>query len=212
MSGKKLLRWLLAAVVLAALGAAFLTVSVRGWNMQVQTERFTESNAQLSNPDRGFYTQCGYVIQREPQTFEREEPVSQDAGFTPCLQMVQINLRNFRGGEITDTGLENIDALFEMLSQRERRYIVRFLYDWKGQASFYEPRELDTILRHMEQLAPILHEYSGCIYTLQGLFIGNWGEMNGTPFVDAQSLKALANQLAQSAPEEVRLAVRMPMY
>jgi len=212
MTGKRLLKWLAAVCVLAALGAATLMVSVRGWNMQVQTEAFTESNEALSNPDRGFYTQCGYVIQSEPQTFEREEDADQEPGFPGCLEMVQINLRNFRWNELTESGLENIDRLFEMLSQRDKRYIVRFLYDWSGKASRYEPEELDTILRHMEQLAPILEKYSGCIYTLQGLFIGNWGEMNGTPFVDARSLKALAGQLAESTPEEIPLAVRMPMY
>jgi len=212
MMGRRLLKWLLAASILAALGAVFPAVSVRGWNMRLETETFTESNKLLFNPDRGFYAQCGYVIQDEPQTFEKDTPASEDDRVTRWLRMVQINLRNFRSGEITDVGLENVDGLFETLSQSGRRYIVRFLYDWDGEASRYEPEDLDTILRHMEQVAPILHKYSGCIYTLQGLFIGNWGEMNGTPFVDAQSLKALAYQLAESTPEQIPLAVRMPMY
>ena len=212
MRGKRLLKWLLAAGILTALGAAFVTASVRGWNMQTEAEAFTESNKLLFNPDRGFYAQCGYVIEEQTQTFEKDTPAAEDERVTRGLRMVQINLRNFRAGEISDTGLENVDRLFETLSQSGRRYIVRFLYDWDGEASRYEPEKLDTILRHMQQVAPVLEKYSGCIYTLQGLFIGNWGEMNGTPFVDTQSLKALANQLAESTPEEIPLAVRMPMY
>lgn len=213
MTLRKLLGWLLLTLcVVVTLAVLFLAASVRTWHTEFCVETFSESARQLTNPDRGFYRQSGYVIQSGEQSFDKELSQLANSGFMGTLEMVQINLRRFQSCEITDAGLENIDRLFEALSQRKKRYIVRFLYDWSGKAIWYEPRELDIILRHMEQLAPVLQKYSGCIYTLQGLFIGNWGEMNGTPFTDAQSLKALANQLARSAPEEIPLSVRMPMY
>ncbi len=212
MTWKKLLICLVTVCIALTFAVLFLAASMRGYHMQFHVKTFSESSRQLINPDRGFYWQHGYVIQGEYQSFESQVPTPSESDAAGTLEMVQVNLRNFRDCEITDTGLENMDRLFEALSARKKRYIVRFLYDWSGEADRYEPKELDIILRHMEQVAPVLHKYADCIYTLQGLFIGNWGEMNGTPFVDAQSLKALALQLARSTPEEIPLSVRMPMY
>ncbi len=48
----------------------------------------------------------------------------------------------------------------------------------------------------MEQVGDVLREYHSCIYTLQGLFIGNWGEMNGTKYTDSDSMRELAARLA----------------
>lgn len=51
------------------------------------------------------------------------------------------------------------------------------------------------ILMHMEQLSYILREYSEKIFSLQGLFIGNWGEMNGTRYSTDEDLQKLAKSL-----------------
>ena len=44
-----------------------------------------------------------------------------------------------------------------------------------GENEQYEPENLDIILQHMEQVGDVIREYHSRIYTLQGLFIGNWG-------------------------------------
>ncbi len=60
------------------------------------------------------------------------------------------------------------------MADSDKKWIVRFLYDW-GENEQYEPENLDIILQHMEQAGDVIREYHSCIYTLQGLFIGNWG-------------------------------------
>ena len=109
------------------------------------------------------------------------------------MQMVQINLRNFRSGEISEIGLQNVEKLFSSMRKQEKRSIIRFLYDWDGKASETEPEELEIVLAHMHQLSPILKEYDDCVFLYQGLFVGNWGEMNGTPFLNRGILTRLCN-------------------
>lgn len=183
-------------------------VSERYTNVQFAAVSFTESDRELHNPDRGFYDNAGYVVWfTPPETVSEPEDAVQGG-----LRLVQINLRKFPTCEINPACLEYLDAFFQNQQEAGNRLIVRFLYDWKGNAADYEPENLEIILMHMRQMAPLLEKYRGQIFTLQGLFIGNWGEMNGTSFVDADSLKALSNQLAEVTPDGVYLAVRMPMY
>lgn len=178
---------------------------------EAQTAAFQESAKPLDNPDRGFYTIRGYVIDYAQQDFSN---LAQSSGAEEqVLELVEINLRNFRFTDISETGLANIDGLFAALSQRMgKHYIVRFLYDWDGEAKKWEPQNLEIITYHIRQLAPILQRYGDIIFTLQGLLIGNWGEMNGTPFIDTESLRLLAGELDRAAGEKTFLSVRMPMY
>ena len=74
----------------------------------------------------------------------------------------------------------------------------------------YEPENLDIILQHMEQVGDVIREYHSCIYTLQGLFIGNWGEMNGTKYTDPDSMRELAARLADVSDASTFLSVRTP--
>ncbi len=46
---------------------------------------------------------------------------------------------------------------------------------------------------------------------MQGLFIGNWGEMNGTKYSNQQDMQVLARQLAEVTDKSTFLSVRMPM-
>ena len=65
---------------------------------------------------------------------------------------------------------------------------------------------------HIKQAESVLREYADRIFTLQGLFVGNWGEMNGTQYVDDDSLQRLASTLAEVSNPDTYLSVRMPMH
>lgn len=169
-------------------------------------QEFTESAGELSNPDRGFYSVYGFMLAEGQDTMTPVlERLRKD---DKVLALVQINLRNYTEGAITPTGLETLAVFFEALEQEEKRYILRFLYDWNGKNAETEPEDVEIILQHMRQLEPLFREYSDMIFICQGLFIGNWGEMNGTRHLD--SMQQLALQLAAVTEESTFLAVRMP--
>lgn len=203
--------WRLLAIllILTAFGLGlFWFLTVRCYKMEFVPGFFTQSSRRLGNPDRGFYSIQGYTIQPEPQQFQLPQKTDDHR----VLELVQINLKQFRTGAISDTGLQNVENLFRCLEEGQKRYIVRFLYDWDGNASSTEPESIDVILNHMRQLSPILKEYAHCIFVLQGLFIGNWGEMNGTHFAGQESVAQLAAELAGDTAEETFLSVRTPVY
>jgi hypothetical protein len=196
-------------VVLTAVCMFFLT---RIWERKVEIENeiFTESSRELQNPNRGFYKLYSFQITDEKQDYTRTVPALYQQDTATKLTLVQICLKAYRQGAITEEGLANIEALFDVLGALDKQLIVRFTYDIDGQNEKYEPENLDIILTHMEQLAYIFREYSEKIFSLQGLFIGNWGEMNGTRYSSDEDLRKLAGKLVRVTEESTFLAVRSP--
>lgn len=174
-------------------------------------ECFTESSRYLSNPNRGFYYIYGFVIADENAEWEETvaERFQDDTGTN--LTMIQINLCNYRDKELTEQGLDSIRSLFQALRGTGKQLIVRFLYDWSGENAETEPEDISVILRHIEQTGPLVAENKDIIFTLQGLFTGNWGEMNGTRYSTAEDWHTLYETLRTATGDSVYLAVRMPM-
>lgn len=181
-------------------------------NVIVTESEFCESSRELTNPNCGFYYMHGFYISDEPMDFRHEIARRFCTDENTTLTMIQINLAYYSKGDISPQGLENIRALFEALKTVDKQLIVRFLYDWDGNCEGKEPEKIQTILRHMEQTGPIVADYSDRIFTLQGLFIGNWGEMNGTPFTGNEDIQILAETLFRATEGKVYMAVRMPMF
>ena len=180
--------------------------------MQKVTSRiqtFTVSARELRNPNRGFYHMYAFTIADEAEDYTTLVKKYCLWHPDPALAMVEVNLQNYRNGEISPVGLRNIDALLDAWSQSGKRLILRFLYDWEGKNSLYEPDDLETIVRHITQIGPILLRYTDTVFTLQGLFIGNWGEMHDTKFDSEDDLRTLAQALAQSTGS-MYLSVRTP--
>ncbi len=185
---------------------------IRGWERKVNIENaaFTESSRELQNPNRGFYHLYSFLITDEEQDYSRMVSELYQHDTDTKLTLVQICLKSYRQGAITREGLANIEALFDALGALDKQLIVRFTYDGEGQNEQYEPESLDIILMHMDQLSYILREYSREIFSLQGLFIGNWGEMNGTQYDSDEDLRSLAGKLGSVTDPAAYLAVRMP--
>lgn len=203
-------KWLLFAAAVLMAGIGFVMISVRACWIQSFPASFSESAKALSDPDRGFYSIRAFAIRDMPQEFFTQEEPPEEAQSDPTLEMIQINLRRFRSGEITPTGMENLERLFEGLARRETRYILRFLYDWNGNADGSEPEDIEIVCGHMRQVGELLQRYHDRIFLLQGLFVGKWGEMNGTPFNDQQSLQGLCGALLEAVGEDIFLSVRTP--
>lgn len=204
---------LLGVIVLAVFLGCQHYFKMRGHgNITCQVGSFEESDRKLNNPNCGFYYIHGFWITDEVADYKENvsNRFAEDKDTT--LAMIQINLQNYRDREISEQGLLNIEALFTELEQIDKNLILRFLYDWDGENAEKEPEDLKIILKHMEQVAPIVNRHKAQIYTMQGLFIGNWGEMNGTKYTSVSDLKTLTNKLVEVLDEDIYLAVRMPMF
>lgn len=197
--------WLLLAYwILQAAGSCAERVHGYVWT---DSATYTESSRELDNPNRGFYLIYGFVPSDGEEDFRAmvTERLAED---TRTLAMIQINLRNYTKGPVSEQGLKDIEDIFQALAGFEKQYLVRFLYDWNGKNEETEPEDADLILTHMRQLEYIFREYEDIIFVHQGLFIGNWGEMNGTKHL--VSMQQLALQLEAVTGENTYLSVRTP--
>lgn len=193
------------------IGLGFFFGSRFHWNMTLQAATLSESSKELQNPNRGFYYIYGFRIKDEAVDWEAEVTDRMENDADRELALIEINLQEYRNGAISDAGMNSMESLFEVLAKQGKQYIVRFLYDWDGQNAQYEPKNINIIIGHMKQVKPILRRYADDIFTLQGLFVGNWGEMNGTKYTDKASLNKLASTLAAVSDPDTYLAVRTPM-
>lgn len=171
-----------------------------------------ESNAALSNPYQGFYTLYGYRLDDTASTNEEwQARLCQTAAADKhSLALLQINLNQYKNGEISQQGLAQLDTILSCWSGENHQLILRFLYDWDGQASQTEPENMDTVLLHIKQTAELVNRYADHIYIIQGIFIGNYGEMHGSRFTGNEAVTTLFHQLEQAAAPSIYLAVRTP--
>ena len=176
--------------------------------LHVSVETFEESLRFLQNPNRGFYRIYAFCITDQAVDYAAEIDRLYSVDDDTTLALIEVNLMEYRNGDISQAGLENIDALFKDLANKDKQLIVRFLYDLEGNNLLTEPDSLDIILRHMEQLREVFHRGANSIFTLQGLFVGDWGEMHNTRYESAEDLRRLAQKLADVSAS--RLSVRTP--
>lgn len=168
-----------------------------------KAEAFTESTQLLDNPYQGFYRIYRYTLSDEAPPVETATP-------PVSLALLEINLKQYRGGRISEKGLAQLEEILGAWAGAHTKLILRFLYDWDGLAPVTEPESLAVILTHMEQISPIVNRRYDAVYCMQGLFIGNWGEMHHSRFGDSDLLKALAGQLHRLIHPAIFLSVRTP--
>ena len=176
--------------------------------VEVTRETFTETAEAVNNPNRGLYSIYGVRITDQKKDYlaaanrmaQKESPIN--------LIMVQINLARYQDTELSDQALRNIADLFSALRTTDKNWILRFTYDWKGKAERSEPENIEIIFRHMMQLQPLLQANGDRIFVIQGLFTGNWGEMNNTRYGSPEDLLCLSETLKYAAGESTFLSVR----
>lgn len=171
---------------------------------------FTESSKRLYNPNRGFYHLHGFYITDAVKDYRQDISGRFWGDGGAGLTLIEVNIREFRGGEISEAGLESIDNLLEALCALDKQIILRFLYDWDGKGMEAEPESLEMILRHMDQLSGLLEKYQERIFIVQGLFVGNVGEMNGSKYLGTEDMQRLAGKLLEVTGENTYLSVRTP--
>ncbi len=159
----------------------------------------------LSCPERGFYSILRYMASDEAAVSEEIFRHGNDT-----LLLVEINLCAYADGDLSSAAMGGISALLHRLRAPGCGLILRFLYDWDGKNMLTEPRSIGTILRHMEQLGPLIRENADGIYLTQGLFVGNWGEMHGSRYLRKDSLKRLCAAFSASVGDKVRISLRTP--
>jgi hypothetical protein len=167
------------------------------------THTYAPTDASILNPERGFFTP--YELPGTP-------------GFSPVRAtgntLVHLNIRldDWREIDIPQDVLDRLDSNFADIRDAGVKAIIRFAYN-QGP---YPDSEPDTskaqILRHIEQLTPLLQNNADVIAWVEAGFIGAWGEWHtSTNGLDnIQDKQEILLALLKALPETRMVQVRYP--
>ena len=185
----------------------------------------------LRNPERGFRTETliaelpdGGVWGPASHLRGRVPPVYSDEWWTPAaksyepfgLTLVQAYcyLSDYGDRPIPQEKLDLLQHSFDSLRRNGLKAVLRFAYEKSNRGVDYGPT-LEWILRHIEQLGPIIRDNADVIYVLQAGFVGAWGEWHNATHIkqdDHQALAAIIKKLLEVLPEDRMTQVRVPKY
>jgi hypothetical protein len=131
------------------------------------THTYVASDASILNPERGFFT-----------PYELPAP----AGFSPIRAigntLVRLNVRldEWRETDIPQDVLDGLQINFDDIGEAGIKAIVRFAYNQGSYPASEPDASKSQILRHIEQLTPLLRKNTDVIAWMEAGFIGAWGE------------------------------------
>jgi lysophospholipase L1-like esterase len=161
-----------------------------------QTVSYTPSSENFANPERGFAyendvpwaTNDTWDFCRQGNNFTA---YNYDAWNTPLdpsflaserangrsVVMSRYHIAAFRNGDISPEYLAFLDRDFATARQAGMKQIIRFAYNYpKGGPD----APLAQVLRHLDQLKPVLQRNKDVIATMEAGFIGCWGEWHSS--------------------------------
>lgn len=176
-----------------------------------QSAALKESSDKLQNPGCGWYHV--YTFQAQPPGDGR--PVEEEAWMDESCQEEQlalalIDIGAFRVSPLSEEALAHVRLILDFFHKNRKQLLLRFAYDIEGKGMEREPLTLGMVKRHMEQVGGAIRPYMEDILVLQGVFVGNWGEMHGSKFLDDASLCELIGTLHRVTEGRCFLAVRTP--
>lgn len=169
-----------------------------------------ETAVSLENPFRGFYRIRRLTLSEdEPDTVTDKIRRYIDSDDLQ-LMLIEINLSNYASSDLSDNALQQLDHILSELAAARRQVILRFLYDWDGNALETEPDTIEQLIRHMDQVAFVVNRYEDTVFLMQGTFTGSWGEMHNTHYGSHEHNRLLMTHLSEAISPSIFLAVRTP--
>ena len=181
----------------------------------VKTE-FTEDKTNIPNPERGFYSPYGFS--RATSSISKSQ-LEADRLQGRTVALYEFWLQDYMDKDIDDAYLENITKAFSVMREGGNKCAVRFGYTQRQNANPTDaPRSI--VMRHIEQIAPIIKANSDVILCLQAGFIGAWGEWYYTTnfkfgpskYEDYEDRREVVNALLDALPSNRQIEVRCPHY
>ena len=166
---------------------------------------FAELTDELRGPARGWYQIYSFRVEREPDLEELKWCLKDET----CARVV-LDIEAYRDRDLDEAALAHIRQLLAFFDEHEKDMILRVAYDTQGKCMEHEPALFSQVIGHIRQLGPVIGEHSRRILLLEGMLVGNWGEMHGSRFLTKKYMAQLSEALEQSCPGLMR-AVRRPV-
>jgi len=129
---------------------------------------------------------------------------------SPVVAQVYFYLTEYRDRDLDQVAFDHMNEYFETCRKLNITVALRFAYVF---TQFKEAKQdvvsLEQMLRHMEQLKPILAANRDVLFCLEGGFFGEWGENSGdSPWVRRGDVSAIMNAMVRMCPEDLPIVVR----
>lgn len=183
--------------------------------MKFDKADYAESGEALANPDCGWYHIYPFVLKEVsgevfPALDFQVLARSLEENREERLALVQFHIGFFRERELSAEILRHMERILARFCACGKQIILRVAYDLEGKGLLREPEFEALIHRHMEQLGPLIRAHASDILTLQGIFVGNWGEMHGSRYLSEPATARLVLSLYRASGGSCFLAVRTP--
>jgi len=189
--------------------ALVITGTVVFFRIPYTTVLYQESDKIIINPARGFY------VQFDTAHLDKIDELS-SSGIT--LVLLTYDLKEFVESPLSQGKLDELTNAFEIVKANGLKVIFRAAYGFSGASEYSDPKTIDTIKMHLNQISPILKENKELLLSVQAGFLGPWGEWHhsnlgdteGTP--TAQIVNELLVALMDAVPKPITIAVRRPSF
>lgn len=215
---------------LAAIGLLLPTQAAMAHDAPTTTRTYTTSDDVIANPERGFYhhtethykaDNTGYV----PLDVTTLRNFRTQENITQILRVFY--LEKFASQDVIDKQyLDLVRADFRTARAAGVKVIVRFAYALPGDGwpppSPYGDAPVARVLKHIQQLTPVLRQNADVIELVQSGFVGLWGEGYYTDhFSNPQDPSQVSDQnwadrkavimaLLRALPKDRMIQVRTP--
>ncbi len=171
----------------------------------LQRATFVPIEGDVVNPERGFR----YYM----------DNLTPEGGFSTYRQLgtslvfAYSRLDDYRERDLPPEFLDRLREAFKGLREGGIKVVLRFAYNNGPYPRSQPDASLDQILRHIEQLKPVLRENADVIVWLQAGFIGAWGEWHTSTHRldrDMEAKKAVLYALLDALPQDRMVQLRYP--
>ncbi|MBR5403206.1 MAG: DUF4832 domain-containing protein [Bacteroidales bacterium] len=178
--------------------------------------RYTEYTGHVINPERGFMS---YADIHSKTSAITASAVKADRLLGRTLYYLGFYLTDFMNGDISQSYLDKIQSCFDALREGGAKCVLRFSYKNSESSKPWDAKE-EVVMRHIEQIKPLLEKNKDVIFVLQAGFIGVWGEwyytsnFNYQPSTDDDYLprKRVAGALLAAVPDCRQIELRTPQF
>ena len=182
---------------------------------EMEEVSYVRSDEIIANPERGMFSHREFFSDK-PDELDLDYLDAERADGRTMIFTVYV-LRSFRDKELSKPFLNKVMRNLRSIRRAGMKAIVRFCYSYSEDDKPWDaPWELTQ--RHIEQLTPILREYSDVIAMLEAGFVGVWGEWYYTDNYIFQPQddqygprRQVLDALLEMMPEDRFVSVRYPL-
>jgi hypothetical protein len=190
---------------------------------------YQATNLNFPNPERGFFqTSVGWNSYDPASVNLNADDMRRDRQQGISMVRVVYIIAEFKSRDLSPEFLASFRKNLADARTAGAKLIPTFAYSWPKDQNYTDPKipenqdaPLSDILRHLEQLKPVIQSNSDVIATWDAGMVGAWGEWHSSTnnLVNSvigqeinNSSRQIINKLLEVVPSNRTVAIRYPRY